>query len=271
MLTLDLKHTSVTFPEHINELSTQQWYDLAEAYLLYQSNTMSFKALKVRLVYRFLNMRRSLDTSKDDNNQVLQNVAKLTTFIENLFDKTGNHHKIKLDFTANPLPQLKQGNKIHKGPNVLVSGLNFGNYVTAINAFNDYSNSLDTSDMHNLISALYPNCDPSQTNAIEQFIIYMNFAAIQNFLVNAHSLDIGGGNHVNIAQLFKPSNTKANTSSKFGMAGALYELAKEGTFGDASQVKKTQTWDVLVRMVQLHETALKHKRDAKNNRAKGTK
>jgi len=59
-----------------------------------------------------------------------------------------------------------------------------------------------------------------------------------------------GGVSVNIAQLFKPSKKKAKG---VGPVGIIWDLAESNVFGNADETGKKNVYDILVRMVQLHE------------------
>jgi len=281
MLQLQLKSCTRDFPESVSELTPSQWYDLAESYLLMQSGILSYKAMCVRLVYRFIDMRRSVDTAKVENSQLLENIAHLAGIVENLFEEKQMDgqtiYQIKLDFFDNPLPVITVGEIKFKAPEVLVNESKFGKYVEAVNAYNDYARNNEERSLELLINAWYQSGDKkakikaNDLDPAQQLLVFINFAAIQNFIVSADALDIGGGIEINIAQLFKPEKGKKSNRTNFGLVGALYNLAKEGTFGNKQETETTDTWEVLIRMAQLHEEGKQQLKDAKNSRIKGSR
>jgi hypothetical protein len=278
MLELKLKTCTAQFPEDISEINSQQWYDLAQSYVLYRSGVLDFKAMSVRLVYQFLNMRRAVDVTVENNEQLTDNVAHLAQLLENLFTSTlvdgKQEYNIKLDFYTNPLPELIVNKHRYKGPSSLVSGTKFGDYIEAVNAYNDYARTNEAVYLERLINAWYKPVNHKvkitleDVDAVHQLIIFLNFAATQKFIVNAKDLDIGGGIVVNLAALFKSSGSKQSNKTNFGLIGALYNLAKEGTFGNKETTAATDTWEVLTRMAQLHEDGKQQLKDAKKSRNK---
>ncbi|GAK96812.1 hypothetical protein JCM19294_1121 [Nonlabens tegetincola] len=262
------------FPESVGELTGSQFYVVAQNYLSYQLELMDYKTMCINIVYGILNMRRSIDTSNEQAYNLVRNVHYLSMVVQDFFEKNNESVSLKLDFTNNPLPEINIKGKIFKGPDMLISGLSFGNYIQAINAYNDYARFNDASDLHKLIGALYSPKDhntlitPQSLDPVQCFMIFLFFAATQHFIVNATAMEIGGGAVVNLAQLFKDTGNNKDSGSKFGLIGALYELGKEGTFGSVENVENRPAWDVLVRMAQLHEAGIKMKRDAKIKRNK---
>lgn len=279
MLQLHLKTSTAQFPEQLSELTPQQFYHVAQQYLLLQVGAIDFKAMQVQIVYALLNMRRNVSQEDEKvNYKLVRNIHYLCEVVKPWFKEEVKDGKtiysLKLDFYDNPVPELTIDKRTYKGPTSLLTGLTFDQYIQAVNAYNDYSHTNDAHYLHVLITTMYKPVKHDyrfhleDVDPVHQFMIFLFFAAVQQFLTTANHLELGGGSYVNIAQLFKPGKKKIS-GSNFGLTGALFELGKEGTFGNAQQTKEQEAWDVLVRMAQLHEQAIKLKKNAKVNRNKG--
>jgi hypothetical protein len=229
-----------------------------------------------------------LDTFKNGD-KIAENVNLISKLNDDFFtDKTekGKHFKvINLHFINNLIPKIKVGKGYYYGPSDAITNTEFGEYVAALNAYSDFSNSSDLEDLNNLVSVLYRPGHKDKTNLNDRripfdkaktayyskqienidfkykYAIYLFFAACQNFIVTNQELEVSGGVDVDLSLLFKQGKSK---EKGIGMVGVIYSLAETKVFGNADETAQQNTYDVLLRMMQTYYQAKKLERDAKN-------
>jgi hypothetical protein len=94
---------------------------------------------------------------------------------------------------------------------------------------------------------------------------YMLFASFQKFLIDAKIM--WGGKEIDFAILFENSDTEQSSTEDLpgiGMDAIAFSMAESGTFGNIEQVRKTNFWDIMVRMYDLRRTDLERQKQEKN-------
>ncbi len=291
MHTIEIGHKITKYyPECIEEMTSQQYIEFVRLVILYQANQLTYTAFSLRLTYMFLDMERRININEHKNvDKILDNLQQLTAlnnaFFEEQSSENGKVVKVlNTDFIKNPLPEFKHLNI--KGPDDALVNTTFGEYVSALNAYIDYSNSGEESDLNVLVASLYrPICkqrqkqhlddirEPFHKDRINYYItkikdldfeykygIYLWFASCQKFIVTNTDLTLSGGVSVDLSSLFKGTGNDKG----IGMAGIIFDLAESNVFGTSDEVEQKPTYDVLVRMVQTKQQAEKLKRDVKN-------
>lgn len=290
MLSIDINSKiSRDYPESIAEMTSDQFVNFADLVFMYQSKQISYQEFSVRLTYTLLNMER---TVKKTNKSRLSEVSECINYIAKNNDaffeekhKEGKTYKvIALNFVSNLIPKIKVGDQWYYGPSDALTNTEFGEYVSALNFYIDFSKSNKVEDLDLLVGVLYrPENESKSLNDkrtpfnkelisyyakevstipfAEKYAIYLFFAACQQFIVTTKELSLSGGITVDLSVLFNQSKTN---EKGIGMAGIIYSLAESNVFGDAEKTAKQPTYEILLRMVQTYYQAKKLERDAKN-------
>ena len=277
----DLK---LSLPERIAELSPAQYIAFAELNFLYAVGQISFRQMKVELLYKLLNMDRKADVSKEKNELVIENVQRMAQLLDSFYTSEVQNgasvQVIDLSYVENPLSEIKmQGIMLH-GPKVALTSCTFGQYMAANDTFNDFHASKDLELLDLLAAQLYwPKGQKYNGELVEnrlkafktvdigiKYGIFLFFAACQQFIANQNALPIGGGNYVDLTVLFKKTED-GNGKPSIGMLGSLYSLAETGVFGDIKATSDQNLYDILIYLVDKHHEVEKLKRDAKNRPA----
>ena len=277
---IEFSNITREFPESVSEMTPEQFRYFAFLEMNRQLGKISMQELEVFFVYFALNMVRTTDGLK-----AIENVNLLRELVRPYFTtqkiKGKNVTILDLNFLENPLPLLKtEGAKLH-GPSAALQNCTYEEvFVHAQNALLEFSASGEEEALDRLVAILYrpavdgkrPKFDPEKIDdhlplvkkllPEVKFGIYLFFASCQKFITTATDLDIGGGNEVNIAQLFKPDPGQKKVKG-IGPVGIIYSLAESGVFGSAKDTASQGVYDVLIRMVQLHEQAKEMKKNAK--------
>lgn len=281
------------YPESISEMTIDQYLDFTKLVYKFKEQSMSYTDFSIELVYKLLGLKRTIDIEKHkDADKVIENIDKISELNESFFNTKNEDGKVykslKHDFVNNLVPKIKVGRKFYYGPSDALINTEFGEYVTALNAYVDYSKSGDVNDLNILVGTLYrpkkrwnsrkyildsripfdKEMVPYYAKKLQnvsfeyKYAIYLFFSACQNFIVTAKHLPISGGVNVDLSILFK--SDKGSGGKGIGMAGVIYTLAESNVFGDAEKTAKQNTYDVLLRMVQTYLQAKKMKENVKN-------
>lgn len=268
------------FPGTVSEMTVDQYRYFCFLEMQRQLGQIIMEQLEVSFVYFALNMVRTTKTP-----QVVENVTQLRKLVKPYFTKEKKDGKtytiLALNFVNNPLPVLKVDGSILHGPGDALQNCTYEEvFIHGHNALMDFSATRDEEHLDQLVAIL---CRPA-VNGIRpkfnaeiledhlplvkklqpevKFGIFLFFASCHKFITNASALDIGGGNTVDIAQLFKPDPNQKRQKG-IGSIGIIYSLAESGVFGNAKETASQNVYDVLIRMVQLHEQYKEARRNAK--------
>lgn len=293
MHSIQIGNITKQYPSSIAEMNSLQFTEFSGLVYKYQTKQIHYYEFMVNLVYALLDMQRRVDVNKHPEiDQITENINAIAKLNEDFFrtkiEKGKSFKIIKTDFVKNLLPKVNVGKEMYYGPSDALVNTEFGEYVTALNAYIDYSQSGEVSDLDTLVGTLYrPERKKGKTSRLqdrriefdknsvsyyaekvsiipfeEKYAIYLFFSACQHFIVTSKELPISGGITINLSVLF---NQNSSTTEKgIGMAGVIYSLAESNVFGDAEKTAKQNTYDVLLRMIQTYLQAKKLKSNAKN-------
>ncbi|UOY07710.1 hypothetical protein L0P88_03965 [Muricauda sp. SCSIO 64092] len=276
------------FPESGLEFNANQFLSFSRLAILMNAKIISFAQFKTRLVYEFLNLKRTVKKKSDHHMPVVENVLKISKLANKYFEaeKKGNEtiQVIKMDFYRQLLPKISVNGHVFHGPSDALFNTVYGEFLQLHSLFNDYSSTGDEHVLDRMIATIYrpkkiayglrkllPNYksdirkkfNPELTDFYAKKLnglspevkhaIYLFVASCINFLINAEALDIGGGNQINIASLFRPTKSQGKGSG-LGMVETLYSIAESKVFGTTEQVAQQNTIDVFAFLVsQKHK------------------
>lgn len=285
------------YPETGLEFSRAQFLSFSRWVMLFNAKMISFDQFRVRLAYDFLNLKRTADTSNPENYPVLENVAQISRLAGAYFleqrEKGVTRKVIDMVFYQQLLPTVKAKGTIFHGPGSALLNTVYGEYLQALTAFIDYSRTGEEEQLDRMIATLYrpakwfsglrkysdsftedrrrkfnPELTTHYTNKLKalapevKHAIYLFFASCQHFIATNKSLDIGGGNTIDLSMLFEKED---NTQGKgLGMVGTLYSIAEIKVFGNVKEVANQNTYDVLAFLVGQKMKMKEQKEKAKH-------
>jgi hypothetical protein len=97
------------------------------------------------------------------------------------------------------------------------------------------------------------------------FGFYLLFTSFQKYLIDAKIL--WSGNEIDLSILFESSDDgTANALPSIGMDSIAFTMAESGAFGTIEQVRKTNFWEIIIRMYDLRRADIESKKqyDAAN-------
>lgn len=276
-------NTILLYPENGTEFSRENLIAFARLSFLYQCKKLTFHQLKVQLVYEFLNLNRIADTSKSENEQLIENINEISKlnngFFINPMETDGVINRAKMDFFMQRIPDIKVNSITFYGPQDALMNTVYGEYLQLLTHLSAFGRTADISELDKLIATIYRPKKPNYDEAKEQpdfdgdirvefnpnhtdtyakqianlgfdvkYAIFLFVASCQYFIANNHHLDIGNDNYIDLTLLFSQEPTD-NSKEGLGMVGTLYNLAETNVFGDVRNVAKTNTYDILAFLV----------------------
>jgi hypothetical protein len=193
---------------------------------------------------------------------------------------TDDENQVFLDFstTKNLLPAIEG----LRGPQSHGSDLRFGEYRTAVDFFNRYTEGHRLEDLDCLVGILYRSSNPDEASSgfdgqyrepfnkfkLEKYAsrakyipetikwgVYLWFGYFCRYIIEGGEFIIEG-NTVSFASIFERSDSDPDDKKEnsIGMTSVLFSLADTGTFGNASQTDETELFRVLLKLLHDKQT-----------------
>ena len=286
-------------PSDLSECDKQQYMDMCELIFYYQNEQISYDEFRTHAIYKLMNMVPSKKENHSEEDEIkFANIFQASEIIDSFFDIDDKGIKtIKQFYIHNPVPSFAPAFKTLYGPTDSFMNMTFGEYTDALRLFLDFH---ATGDMEilKLITALFYRPkksfhfiqkrfssydgdirEPYNSKLLEAnakklkhapigfvYGFYLLFASFQKFLIDAKIM--WGGKEIDFSILFESGSNEDQTQTEaipgIGMDAIAFSIAESGTFGNIEQVRKTNFWDIMVRMYDLRRTDLERQKQEKN-------
>src|SRR5690606_14396303 len=278
---------TIEVPSHWDEMRPDQVSYCLEQILMAGTGLISVAQAKVRCFYNLADIRRDWRTiawermmpremveEKNANAYLLAD--ELTGF---LFRQEGEQLAINYNTIMNHFPQVRIRWRHYYGPDHLLSNLTFGEFRAAIEEMNDYFDSKDEHQLSRMIACLYrpqlkgykqlqksEGWDGDRRQPFNRALIDRHALSLDKapavfrqavLLWFTFTIDyiqkedlILGGRQVNFKRLFPKaeSGRKDLKQAGSGWTGVLYQVAKEGVFGNIKDTDQAALFDILLYM-----------------------
>jgi len=290
-------------PSELSECDSQQYIDMAELILRYQSEQITFDEFKVHAVYKLLNLRPEKEKKRElteeekiDEYQKFVNVSVLSNKIESFFEKNGdNQNVIKQNYLNNPVPSIKFW-KTYYGPYDNFQNITFKEYTDALRLYHDFATHMDVEILY-LIAAIFyrpkkvfhsirkhlnnydgDNRIAYNSNRIEArakkfkylpmgfvFGVYLYFASYQKF-ISTGTIN-WGDREIDLSILFSSDGEENTTEDRpgIGMDSIMFSLIESGALGNKKETMNANNWEVLIRMYDIRLRDIEQKKQMKRN------
>jgi hypothetical protein len=251
--------------------------------------------MRTQAIYKLLNM---VPSKKQllilDEEAKWANVYQLSLLIDSFFEHQDGKMIIQQDYVHNPVPAFKPLWRTYHGPADGFRNVTFGEYTDGLRLFLQYSATGNENLLHLLASIFYrkakplhafkkrlPNYDGDirqayNSNLIEDranvfryapkgFIygFYMYFASFQKYITGAQVP--WGGKMLDLSILFDPGESETQEAVPgLGMDSLSFALAESGEFGNLEAVRKTNVWEIFIRLYDLKKKDLDYKLNDKS-------
>lgn len=269
-LEIPAKKLKLFIPSELSECTPQQYIDICELILSYQTKTITYEEFKIQAIFRLINLKHSKKTNLETE-KTLTNIKNLSDLIDTFFE---NNYTIKQNYIHNPVPKIKLW-RTYIGPADAFENITFGQYIDAHRLMLDFSVTADFDNLY-LIAAIFylpkktlsKNTYPYDGKTVEQrsktfkflpigFIygVFLWFTSFQKWLTSAE-IPFAGRN-LDFSIVFGNSQTESTESyPSIGMDSIVHALAESGVYGTKEQTLKANLWDVLIRIYDVTQTNL---------------
>lgn len=285
------------FPSDLSECDKYQYIDMCGLIFDYQNGKITYNDLRVHAVYRLLDMKHRKAPFQEGEDEKHSNIYMLSELVDDFFEENENGQKIiKQYYIHNPVPSFRPAWKTYYGPADSFINMTWGEYREALRLFNDFHATGEMEILYLLAAIFYrpkksfhfikkrmSNYDGDireayNGNILEKrakalryapigFIygVYLLFASFQKHIVTAEIM--WGGRELDLSILFDAPAEEATPSTSLpgiGMDSIAFAMAESGTFGNLTQVDKTNFWQIIVRMYELKRNDIELKKQERN-------
>ena len=276
-------------PSDLSECNSQQYMDMCQLILLYQTNSISFEELKIQAVYKLLGLKMSKKKlSDDDDLNKWSNLYQLGTHIESFFEDVNEQKVIKQFYIHNPVPKIGIWQNYY-GPADQFQNITFGEYSDALRLFLDFSTTGDKRNLDLIAAIFYRPAKPfhfikKQLSSYDGDIrvaynshqldkradkfrflppgfiygVYLLFASFQKFISTA--VIPWGGRELDLSIIFsnkdEESEPTEDDNQGLGMDSVIFTLAESGVFGTKKETMNTNIWEIFIRMYDIRKREL---------------
>lgn len=286
-------------PSTLSECDAQQYLDMCELILKFQTGLISYENLRVLAIYKLLNMVPKNNISEEQEELKNLEIYNLSEMIDSFFEiKEDNQKVIIQDYIHNPIPTIQPLWKKYYGISNQFQNITFGEYTDALRLFYQFNATGDFEILYALAAIFYRrkkafhfiikhfnnyNGDVRKSynsNNVDKrakifkyapigFIygVYLLFASFQKFISSAQVP--WGGKVLNLSILFDgPTDNEQEENASIGMDSIMFTMAESGAFGDLQKVQKTNLWQILIRMydIRVRDLAAQKQQENANNK-----
>lgn len=286
-------------PENLSECDARQYLDMCELILKYQSGILTYEQMKLQAVYRLLNLKKGKSGSNGYETEgeaaKWTNVASIAQLVDTFFTDVDDRKMLLQDYIHNPVPKIHSVLKAYYGPADAFMNVTFGEYTDALRLFMDFSTSGNTRLLYLMAAVLYrekksyhwlkrmqsdydgdirvaynSKVIETRADALQKchpgfaYGVFLWFASFQKYITEA--VIPWGGRELDLAILFDETPDESPEAIPgIGMDGIAFAIAESGEFGTIEAVRRTNLWEVLVRLYDLKKKDIEYKQKEKDN------
>lgn len=284
-------------PTQLAFCDAQQFIDMAQLILLYQTNVLTYEEMRVQAVYKLLNMQPINSILKQEQYNKMSNIYQLSELIDSFFDidEATGQKSIKLNFLHNPIYEYKPFFRTYYGPDQLFQNITYGEYTDALRMFNEFIVNPSDELLIAFVSVLYKPKNrflffrrlfgfSQDTDRIEHtkyniqkieklikklpigfvYAVYLVFASFQKHIT---SIEIPwNGKTLDFSIIFQQDETVESKYEGLGLDSLSFVIAEAGTFGNRDQLNKTPFMDVFIKFYDITIKNLQEKERYDNNK-----
>lgn len=306
MHTLEIYDTRKTLylPETLAECNAEQYVDMCHLIYRYQMGYIDYETLRVLAFYQLLNLKRSKEGLKPEEDEKWSKVYQFSELIDSFFEPEaqGNNEVparkiIRIDYAHNPVERYRPLRCWYYGPTDYFGNIKFGEYLDGLRVFNMYRVSPSDKLLAQLAAIFYrkkktalwfrkslpdydgdvrrrynPNTMQEREKALRYapwgflYGFYLLFGAFQKFISTA--VVPWGDKEIDLSILFQEGDYYAEAVPGRGLDSVVSALAESGQLGDLNGVRQTPLWEVLFLMYDLKKQDLDRKLNEKRQTEK---
>ena len=276
------------FPADLSECDKKQYINMSALLYLYQTKQILLDTFLVNALYYLLDIKKTDKAGIE----AYSNIAQLSKLILSFFDEIEVENEkvlqIKLYYIHNPIPSFLNITGRYYGPSDEFNNITFGEYVDALDPFEDFNTTGETKYLYQLLAIFYrpqksfhfirkhlnsydgdrrvaynsnhtlKRADKLKNQPIGLvYGFYLLFASFQKYITTVKIYI--QGREIDFSILFDDSllrNVKEHPAPGIGMKSILYSMAESGIFGDLDKVRNTNFWEIFIRMYDIKKRDL---------------
>ena len=261
------KGITIEYPSELVELNPAQYsYLLHLAYQL-ELDKLSLNDFKVEWLYYLMNLLPSKDDSAKN-----ENVALLLQTLEGFFIHLDDN-KVTLNFNTilNLLPEYTFQQVTYKGPQPLGFDLTYGQFTVAYFVYKDYLQTKNEDALRYLFAQLYTDGQSIEirSEVLSEMPLHIAAHAFHFFSSIVQHLTTQPitvyGESFPLYEIFDNKSDDDNESVAqeeaypLSLESVLFDLAENGVFGNASELKQMNVYEVLRYLYRKMKDAEKQK------------
>ena len=278
-------------PEDLSECNVEQYINLSGLMYKYQ-NGLSLHEFLIQATYYLLNLEKKESDDEEIELHKHSNINQVSELFLSFFEEVAFEDKkalqIKLYFMHNPIPSFKGALKNYYGPSDNMQNTTFGEYVDALDPYEDFHETKDIKYLYRLLAIFYrpkradylsvkklfsfsgdkrERYNPNQVSRLAGIFevqhigivygFYLFFASFQRYITTAKAYV--QGKEIDFSILFDDTlgkKVKQSDVPGIGMRSMMYSMAESGVFGELEKVRNTPFWEMYLRFYDIRKRDL---------------
>lgn len=283
MILLEIPETNrkIYLPEDLAECDGQQYADACLLIFQFQQGKLTYEDFRIEMLYRLLNLKKGrTKLAADQKEEMTSTIYLLSQRIDSFFEQDENDKMvIKQYYIKNHTPTIRDAFQKWYGPADEFNDITFGQYVDALNVYSLLEQKPNEDLLFRLMAIFYnkkgQKYDPKKVEDNAPRFRYVHFGRVYGFFLLFASFQkylfsakvYYQGNELDLSILFeKDSKEKDTVESKIpgiGMLSVAHQLAESGVYGPIQEVRKTDFWEIMLRLYDIRKRDLDHEADRK--------
>ncbi len=286
MILLEIPETKrkIYLPENLAECDSNQYADASLLMFQFQQGKMSYEDFRIEMLYRLLNLKKGKSKlGVDQKEEMNSTIYMLSQRIDSFFEKDADDKMIiKQYYIKNHTPTIRDAFKKWYGPADEFNDITFGQYVDALNIYSLLEQKPNADLLYRLMAIFYHQkgrvYDPKKVEANATHFRYVHFGRVYGFFLLFASFQkylfsakvYYQGNELDLSILFEKDKEeekeKETVESKIpgiGMLSIAHQLAESQVYGPIQEVRKTDFWEIILRLYDIRKRDLDHQADRK--------
>lgn len=259
-------------PKELAHCNQYEYNEVCELVYQWQTGAIDYVDFRTMAIIKILKLEKG---NRDINAMELDfmhaNIFQLSELMDSFFDKTAEGVLIKQNYTHNHNETVKPIFNTFHGPKSEFSNMTFGQYEDGLNLYQLYAKTKKVELLYMLMATFYiekgKKYDAFKTEARAEKFKLIHFGQVYGFFLFFGSFQIyltdskvlWEGQTIDLSILYKSTGAKGKTQSEIpglGMKSLAYQLAESGVFGNLKELRKSNLWEVLLRLYDLRKRDL---------------
>lgn len=255
MMKVVFRGRELELPEHVDDLSVEQYRKLLVMALMLNRGALSLRDFRVAWLSYLLGIKGYLYTDLIEKYRC--EAERLMPVVSGFVTRASDgRDMVRLDSVRNLMPVFREW----QGPGDFLHGMAFDEFVHCLHLLSDVGKG-DSDAAEEIARELYHV--PSSEMPPPELVLH----SVSMFSSVCEAIMTGpirlNGEPVDLSIIFKPSGSRRVADDHTGWAGVTFEIAAAGVFGTVRDVDKSPYLDVLLYLYKMKYEYLHDKSNKK--------